>query len=65
MLSARAMGLGSCWIGFAQRYLETVEGKSLLGLPAGAVPVAPIIVGHPRRATPAVPRKSPDIRWVG
>ncbi len=65
MLAAHAMSLGSCWIGFAQRYLDTEEGKALLGLPKGAVPVAPIIVGHPKRATPPVPRKPPEIRWVG
>ncbi len=65
MLSAHAMGLGSCWIGFAQRCLDTPEGKALLGLPESTVPVAPIIVGHPKRAAPAVPRKPPQIRWVG
>lgn len=65
MLLAHAMDLGSCWIGFAQRYLDTPEGKALLGLPESAVPVAPIIVGHPKRATPAVPRKPPEIHWVG
>ena len=65
MLAAYGAGLGSCWIGFAQSYLGTVEGKNLLGLPAEWTPVAPIIVGRPK-ATPApVPRNAPDIRWVG
>lgn len=65
MLAAHALGLGTCWIGFAQGYLETREGKAMIGLPATAVPVAPIIVGHPSHASPAVPRRSPEIRWIG
>ena len=65
MLSAHAAGLGSCWIGFAQSFLNTPAGKALLGLPAAWVPVAPIIIGHPKSASPAVPRKAPEIRWVG
>lgn len=65
MLAAHAAGLGSCWIGFAQGYLNTPEGKAVLGLPPAWVPVAPIIVGHPRAAPPAVPRNAPEIRWVG
>lgn len=65
MLAARAAGLGSCWIGFAQGYLNTPEGKQALGLPAATVPVAPIIVGHPKGTPPAVARKEPEVRWVG
>jgi nitroreductase len=65
MLAAYAAGLGTCWIGFAQGFLNTPEGKTLLGLPAAWVPVAPIIVGHPRGLPPPVPRKEPEIRWVG
>ena len=64
MLSAYAAGLGSCWIGFAQKFLGTEVGKSLMGCPSEWVPVAPIIVGH--SATPAVPvpRKEPIIKWI-
>ena len=65
MLAAYAVGLGSCWIGFAQSFLNTPAGKSMLGLPAAWVPVAPIIVGHPKVSPPSVPRKEPVIRWVG
>ena len=65
MLAACGAGLGSCWIGFAQSYLGTSEGKRLLGLPAACTPVAPIIVGHPRELTAPVPRREPDIRWIG
>jgi nitroreductase len=65
MLAAHAAGLGTCWIGFAQGFLNTPGGKNELGLPIGCVPVAPIIVGHPKAAPPPVPRKTPTVHWVG
>ena len=65
MLSACAAGLGTCWIGFAQTWLGTPEGKATLELPPSYVPVAPIIVGHPKSALQPVPRKEPEIRWIG
>jgi len=65
MLTARAAGLGTCWIGFAQAWLGTAEGKAALKLPAAYVPIAPIIVGHPKSAPPPIPRKEPEIRWIG
>ena len=64
MLAARAIGLGTCWIGFAQAWLGTSEGKATVKLPVSYVPIAPIIVGHPRSAPPPVPRKEPEIRWL-
>jgi nitroreductase len=65
MLTARAAGLGTCWIGFAQTWLGTPEGKAALSLPATYIPIAPIIVGHPKSAPPPVPRKDTEIRWIG
>lgn len=65
MLAARAAELGTCWIGFAQGWLGTHEGKALLKLPTAYRPVAPIIVGYPRSQPASVPRKEPEIRWVG
>lgn len=64
MLAACAKGLGTCWIGFAQNWLATPEGKAALGLPAPYAPIAPIVVGYPRRRPPPVPRKNPDILWI-
>jgi nitroreductase len=64
MLAARAAGLGSCWIGLAQAWLATPEGKAALLLPAECLPVAPIIVGWPKAAPAAVPRKEPRILWL-
>lgn len=65
MLAACAVGLGTCWIGFAQSFLNAPEGKKALDLPAGCVPAAPIIAGHPRGVSPPVPRKEPEVRWIG
>jgi nitroreductase len=65
MLAARAYGLGSCWIGFAQAWLGTPEGHSALQLDETLLPVAPIIVGHPKGETPSVPRRKPRVHWIG
>ncbi|MFZ1100964.1 MAG: nitroreductase family protein [Steroidobacteraceae bacterium] len=65
MLAARAAGLGTCWIGFAQAWLGTAEGKATIQLPQECLPVAPIIVGHPKSFPHAVVRKVADIRWIG
>ena len=64
MLAAHAKGLGTCWVGFAQNWLATSDGKAELGVPVTYSPIAPIIVGHARRQPPPVPRKDPDIRWI-
>ena len=64
MLATHAEGLGSCWIGFAQPWLNSPAGKAALGFPAAYIPVAPIIVGRPKAAPPPVPRKTPEIRWI-
>jgi nitroreductase len=65
MLAAYAAGLGTCWIGFAQGFLNSPDGKKALDLPAAWVSVAPIIVGYPKTAAAAVPRKQPAVKWVG
>jgi nitroreductase len=65
MLGAYGRGLGTCWIGFAQRYLNTDEGKRLLGLPAECVPVAPIVVGRPVAWPKPTARREPEVGWVG
>ena len=64
MLAARALGLGTCWIGFAQGWLGTAEGKAALNLRPEYLPVAPIIVGHPKSTPGAVARKEPPITWL-
>jgi nitroreductase len=64
MLAAFGDGLGTCWIGFAQRWLATAEGKRSIDVAPDCIPVAPIIVGYPDGIPPAVPRNPPIIRWI-
>jgi len=64
MLSAYDQGLGSCWIGFAQSFLNTSRGKSLIEMPDGWIPVAPIIVGHAAHFPALTLRSEPQIRWI-
>ncbi|MGZ4966697.1 MAG: nitroreductase family protein, partial [Chthoniobacterales bacterium] len=61
MLSACALGLGTCVIGFAVDALNTPELKRLLGIPAEITAVAPIIVGAPAGATAVSPRKPAQV----
>ena len=64
MLAACAEGLGTCWIGFAQSWLQTREGKGALELPAACLPVAPIIVGRPAMIPAPAPRNQAHIHWL-
>jgi nitroreductase len=65
MLAATEMRLGSCWVGFAQAWLNALEGRQMLGIPLSHRVVAPIVLGIPKASPPAVPRRAPDIVWVG
>lgn len=65
MLAAHATGLGTCWIGFARPWLDLPQSKNELGVAAHHMPVAPIIIGHPKAPPVPVPRRQPDIRWIG
>jgi nitroreductase len=64
MLSAFARGLGTCWIGFAEGWLRSPEGKARLGLPTEHAVVAPIILGHPRTVPAPTGRQAPQIAWI-
>jgi len=61
MLTAQAMGFGSCVIGSAVSALNTPEVKRELGIPATSTAVAPIIVGTAKGAWPATARKPPEV----
>jgi nitroreductase len=65
MLAATSLGLGSCWIGFAQGWLNTPEARDLLNLSEQNLCVAPIVIGHPKAVLPPVARKTPAITWLG
>ncbi|HOW85481.1 MAG TPA: nitroreductase family protein [Candidatus Aminicenantes bacterium] len=61
MLAARGHGLGTCWMGFVELYLESAEGRERFGIPEGHKIAAPIIVGYPAVKFTAVNRKAPDL----
>jgi len=60
-LAARALGLGTCCIGFAVPALNDPEVKAELDIPPDIAAIAPLIVGTPRSAPPPVPRAGPQI----
>jgi nitroreductase len=63
MLAAFANGIGTCWIGFAEGWLNTAEGKAEIDVPGSHQVVAPIALGYPK-AFPAAPyRDPPQIAW--
>src|SRR6185312_13511042 len=44
MLAATGQGLGSCWIGLAQSWLNSPEGRKMIGLSRDERVIAPIAV---------------------
>lgn len=61
MLTATAMGLGTCVIGCALLALNTPEWKAELGIPADLSAIAPIIAGAPSEEGAPASRKEPVI----
>lgn len=61
MLSASALGLGSCVIGSAVAALNIHKIKTELGIPDDYSAIAPIVVGVPAGETGAPSRKEPVI----
>lgn len=61
MLTARSLGLGSCWIGFAGMYLSSAAAKRQFGIPEDYDVVAPIIVGYPEGEFGAMERNAPEM----
>ena len=56
VLTAAALGLGSCWV----RLFNSRELHQLLGLPSDLEPVALLPVGYPAESPPPRPRLSRD-----
>ena len=61
MLTAYEQGLGTCWIGFAQPFLNAPQTRAAMGVPEGYEAVAPIIVGRPAADFPRPERQTPEI----
>ena len=61
MLAAYDLGLGTCWMGFAQMLLNTPELKKEMGILEEYQVAAPIIVGYPASETPAREKYPPEV----
>ena len=59
MLTACAMGLGSCVVGAALPVLMDSATAAQLGIPVDYRAVAPVIIGRSRGDVPASPRRQP------
>jgi nitroreductase len=64
MLAATGHGLGSCWIGLAQDWLNTPEGRQAIALPGDERVVAPLVVGYANEKPQALSRHRPNITWI-
>ena len=60
MLAAYEKGLGTCWIGFAEAWLNRPEAKKELSIPPTFRPIAPVILGYPQGQPKAPPRHAPE-----
>ena len=47
LIAAHLLGLGACWLGVHPREPRMESLRSLLGVPAGVVPVSAIALGYP------------------
>jgi nitroreductase len=64
MLAAVSAGLGTCWIGLCQPFLETAEGRDLIDMPIAERVFAPIIVGYPKEPPVVSPREAARVKWM-
>jgi nitroreductase len=64
MLAALSIGIGSCWIGGAQRALMDEKLLREIGAPEGNITVAPLIFGYPKGKTKVPDRIEPKVVWV-
>lgn len=61
MLAAHSMGIGTCWIGFAEHTLNTKEFKEKYGVPEQYELVCPMSIGYMKTKLTPPKRKKPII----
>lgn len=66
LLMAHALGIGGCWIGLINAYLNLPESKELLSIPEDYQGFYAIALGYPEPEIIAkAPQRKPDvIRWL-
>ena len=63
-IAATARGLGSCWVGSPNLWLREPGVQKELGIPAGFVPQAAIVLGYPATVPAASRVFEPRINWA-
>lgn len=61
MLAAHDMGIGTCWIGFAQHFLNTSEFKKRYNIPEHFELVCPLGMGYEKGTQTPPKRKAPVV----
>ena len=61
MLAAHEMGIGTCWIGFAEYMLNTDEFKQKYNVPENYELVCPMSIGYMKRKLTPPKRKEPVV----
>jgi nitroreductase len=64
MLAATSHGLASCWIGLAQDWLNSSEGRRTVGLRNDDRVIAPIVLGYSAKEPSVAARRRPAITWI-
>ena len=64
MLSARSLGLGSCWIHFGSFVTHDKSIRKRLGLVKGEKIFGPIVVGYTKKFPKTPPKKKPRVKWI-
>jgi len=67
MLMARSLGIGSCWIGFADRvFASSKKMRKKASIPKGHKVMASLVFGYPIKFPKAYPRKEEAdiVKWV-
>lgn len=65
MLAARSLGIGSCWIGFADRAFVSKKLMDKAGVPKGLKVMASLVFGYPLKFPGIVSRKEEAdiVKW--
>ncbi len=65
MLTARAEGVGSCWVYFGQLVLDDEEIRRALEIKDGEKVYGPIVLGYPQgQFPPGPPKRPPVVKWL-
>lgn len=65
MLAAHAQGLGTCWIGFAEAFMNQPEIKARYQVPENFQIVSTMSIGYAKATMPEAKRKEPRIFFKG